>query len=262
MAYKNFKVETDADGIVLVTWDSPGKSMNVFDQSVIEDLDKIVTETTADAKVKGVVVTSGKEAFSGGADLTMLDNIRTVFADLLKTKGKEAATEALFKEAGRLSQIFRRIENNGTKERSGKPWVAAINGLALGGAFELTLACHYRVASDNPKTRLGLPEIQVGLFPGAGGTQRLARMLQPTDALTIMLKGEQLKLDRAKSLKLVDAIVPAADLIKAAKDWIKDGGKAVAPWDNKGFKVPVPVYSKQGMMVFPAANALYRKETY
>ena len=126
----------------------------------------------------------------------------------------------------------------------------------------MTLACHYRVASDNPKTRLGLPEIQVGLFPGAGGTQRLARMLQPTDALMIMLKGEQLKLDRAKSLKLVDAIVPAADLIKTAKDWIKGGGKATAPWDEKGFKVPVPVYSKQGMMVFPAANALYRKETY
>jgi 3-hydroxyacyl-CoA dehydrogenase/enoyl-CoA hydratase/3-hydroxybutyryl-CoA epimerase len=144
MATKNFKVETDADGIALVTWDSPGKSMNVFDQSVIEDLDKVVTETTADANVKGVVITSGKEAFSGGADLTMLDSMRTVFTDLLKTKGKEAANEALFKEAGRLTQIFRRIET------SGKPWVAAINGLAVGGAFELLLSCHYRVASDNP----------------------------------------------------------------------------------------------------------------
>jgi 3-hydroxyacyl-CoA dehydrogenase/enoyl-CoA hydratase/3-hydroxybutyryl-CoA epimerase len=262
MAYKNFKTETDADGIVLVTWDSPGKSMNVFDLSVIEELDKIVTETTADANVKGVVITSGKEAFSGGADLTMLDSMRTVFAGLLKTKGREAATEALFKEAGRLSQVFRRIETNGSKDVPGKPWVAAINGLALGGAFELTLACHYRVASDNPKTRLGLPEIQVGLFPGAGGTQRLARMLPPTDALTIMLKGEQLKLERAKSLKLIDAIVPAADLIKTAKDWIKGGGKAVAPWDQKGFKPPVTVYSPNGMMMFPAANALYRKETY
>jgi 3-hydroxyacyl-CoA dehydrogenase / enoyl-CoA hydratase / 3-hydroxybutyryl-CoA epimerase len=256
MTYKNFKVETDADGIALVTWDSPGKSMNVFDQSVIEELSDIVEKTTADAAVKGVVVTSGKDAFSGGADLTMLDSMRTVFTDLLKTKGKEAANEALFKEAGRLSLIFRRIET------CGKPWAAAINGLALGGAFELVLSCHYRVASDNPKTRLGLPEIQVGLFPGAGGTQRLGRMLQPTDALTIMLKGEQLKLDKAKALKLIDAIVPAADLIKAAKDWIKGGGKAVAPWDEKGFKLPGgPVYGKAGMMVFPAANALYRKET-
>jgi 3-hydroxyacyl-CoA dehydrogenase/enoyl-CoA hydratase/3-hydroxybutyryl-CoA epimerase len=256
MSYKNFKVETDADGIALVTWDSPGKSMNVFDISVIEELSDIVEKTTADTAVKGVVVTSGKEAFSGGADLTMLDSMRTVFADLLKSKGKEAANEALFKEAGRLSQIFRRIET------CGKPWAAAINGLALGGAFELVLSCHYRVAADNPKTRLGLPEIQVGLFPGAGGTQRLGRLLQPTDALTIMLKGEQLKLDKAKALKLIDAIVPAADLIKAAKDWIKGGGKAVAPWDEKGFKLPGgPVYGKAGMMVFPAANALYRKET-
>ena len=146
MTYKNFKVETDADGIALVTWDSLGKTMNVFDLSVIEDLDKIVNDTTADAEVKGVVITSGKEAFSGGADLTMLDSLRTMFVGVLKAKGQEAANEALFKEAGRLTQIFRRIET------SGKPWVAAINGLAVGGAFELSLACHYRVASDNPKT--------------------------------------------------------------------------------------------------------------
>ena len=141
--------------------------------------------------------------------------------------------------------------------------MAAINGLAIGGGFEITLACHYRVAAQNPKTRLGLPEVKVGLFPGAGGTQRVPRIVPPQDAMTMLLKGEALKLDKAKELNLIHAIVPAADMIKAAKDWIKGGGKAVAPWDEKGFKLPGgPIYSKAGMMMFPAGNAIYRRETY
>src|SRR5208283_3780521 len=101
---------------------------------------------------------------------------------------------------------------------------------ALGGGFELALACHQRIAADNPKTRVGLPEIKIGLFPGAGGTQRIARMLPPADALQLLLKGDQLKTDCARAMKLIDAIVPAADLVKTAKDWIRAGGKAVAPW--------------------------------
>ena len=96
-----------------------------------------------------------------------------------------------------------------------------------------------------------------------GGTQRVARMLPPADALQFLLKGEQLKVDRAKAMKLIDAVVPQGDLIKAAKDWIKAGGKAKAPWDTEGFRLPGgPVYSKAGMMTFPAANAIYRRETY
>src|SRR5262249_57871622 len=106
-------------------------------------------------------------------------------------------------------------------------------------------------------------EIKIGLFPGAGGTQRVARMLAPADALQFLLKGDQLKVDRAKAMQLIDAVVPQADLIKAAKDWIKAGGKTKAPWDTEGFRLPAgPVYSKAGMMTFPAANAIYRRETY
>ncbi|MGB7258638.1 MAG: 3-hydroxyacyl-CoA dehydrogenase NAD-binding domain-containing protein, partial [Pseudolabrys sp.] len=157
----------------------------------------------------------------------------------------------------KLSLTYRRLET------SGKPWVAAINGTALGGGFELCLACHHRVAAENARTRVGLPEIKIGLFPGAGGTQRVARMMAPADALQMLLKGDQLKLDRAKAMKLIDEIVPAADLVKTAKDWIKAGGKAKAPWDVDGFKLPGGlVYSKAGMMVFPPANAIYRRETY
>ena len=232
MAYKNFKVETDTDGIALVTWDIPGRSMNVLDETSVEELEQIVKQTSADPNVKGVVITSGTEALSAGADLSMLEGMSRQYAEMLKTKGEVAANQMLFDQSRRFSQVYRSIET------SGKPWVAAINGLALGGGFELTLCCHYRVAADNPKTRLGLPEIKVGLFPGAGGTQRVPRIVQPQDAMQLLLKGEAITLDRAKALKLIDAIVPAADLVKAAKDWIKGGGKAVAPWDEKGFKLP------------------------
>jgi 3-hydroxyacyl-CoA dehydrogenase/enoyl-CoA hydratase/3-hydroxybutyryl-CoA epimerase len=257
MAFKNFKLETDADGIALVTWDIPGRSMNVLDETTITELDEIVKQTTADPAVKGVVVTSGKDAFSAGADLSMLEGMNRRYAALLKEKGEVAANQFVFDESRKSSLAFRAIET------SGKPWVAAINGLALGGAFELTLSCHHRVAAENPKTRLGLPEAKVGLFPGAGGTQRVPRIVQPQDAMTMLLKGETVDLARAKALKLIDAVVPASDLIKAAKDWIKGGGKAVAPWDEKGFKLPGgPVFSKNGMMMFPAGNAIYRRETY
>ena len=257
MAFKNFKFETDADGIALVTWDIPGRSMNVLDPTSVDELEAIVKQTTEDAAIKGVVITSAKEAFCAGADLSMLESMSHTYAKMLKEQGEVAANQMLFDQSRRFSLVFRSIET------SGKPWVAAINGLALGGGFELTLSCHYRVASDNPKTRLGLPEIKVGLFPGAGGTQRVPRIVQPQDAMQLLLKGDAIKLDKAKALNLIHAIVPAADMIKAAKDWIKGGGKAVAPWDEKGFKLPGgPIYSKAGMMMFPAGNAIYRRETY
>ncbi|HEX7924216.1 MAG TPA: FAD-dependent oxidoreductase, partial [Bradyrhizobium sp.] len=257
MAYKNFKFDVDADGIALVTWDIPDRSMNVFDEVSTQEIGEIIKQTTSDAAVKGVVITSAKEAFCAGADLSMLEGMNRSYAQLLKEKGEEAANQMLFEQSRQMSQSFRAIET------SGKPWVAAINGLALGGGFEITLACHYRVAADNPKTRLGLPEIKVGLFPGAGGTQRVPRLVQPADAMQLLLKGEAVNLTRAKALNLIHAVVPAADLIKAAKDWIKGGGKAVAPWDEKGFKLPGgPVFSKMGMQMFPAGNAIYRRETY
>src|SRR5258707_1133791 len=257
MAYKNFKVETDADGIALVTWDIPGRSMNVLDETSINELEEIAKQTTADAAIKGVVITSSKEAFCAGADLSMLEGMSRTYTELLKQKGEVAANQTLFDQSRRFSLVFRGIET------SGKPWAAAINGLALGGGFELTLSCHYRVAAENPKTRLGLPEIKVGLFPGAGGTQRVPRIVSPQDAMQLLLKGEAVNLAKAKALDLIHAIVPAADMIKAAKDLINGGGKPVRPSDENGFKLPGgPVFSKAGMMMFPAGNAIFRRETY
>src|SRR6186713_2256542 len=253
----SFKLDVDSDGIALVTWDMPGRSMNVLDNSVLAELNGIIDKTSADAAVKGVVITSGKDAFCAGADLNVLQSLGALYAKTLKAKGEEAAAVEFLEESRKASLLFRKIET------CGKPWVAALNGTAMGGGFELALACHYRVASDDAKTRLGLPEIKIGLFPGAGGTQRVARMLQPADALQFLLKGDQLKVDRAKAMKLIDAVVPAADLIKTAKDWVKANSKAKAPWDTEGFRLPGgPVYSKAGMMTFPAANAIYRRETY
>jgi 3-hydroxyacyl-CoA dehydrogenase / enoyl-CoA hydratase / 3-hydroxybutyryl-CoA epimerase len=257
MNFVNFTVETDGDGLALVTWNEPERTMNVIDAPVMAELSALVEDLTADEAVKGVVITSGKDTFCAGADLTMLETLSRTFTELVAAQGEEAATARFFEESRKLSLLYRRIET------CGKPWVAAINGTALGGGFELALACHRRIAADNPRTRLGQPEVKVGLLPGAGGTQRVARMLPPSDALQFLLKGEQVQLSRAKAMKLVDAVVPKGDLIRTAKEWIKSGGNAKAPWDADGFKLPGgPVYSKAGMMVFPAANAIYRRETY
>src|SRR5207302_6471920 len=164
MTYVNFKLDTDADGIALITWDAPGRSMNVIDLKVIEELNDIVEKIVTDAAIKGAVVTSGKETFCAGADLTMLELFSREFTDMAKAHGEEQAVKRLYEETRKLSLLYRRLET------CGKPWVAAINGTALGGAFEFCLACHRRIAADHSNTRVGLPEIKVGLFPGAGGT--------------------------------------------------------------------------------------------
>src|SRR3954471_2870354 len=252
----NFTCEVDADGIALITWDMPDRSMNVITVSVMEELKALIEKVCADAAIKAAVVTSGKDTFGAGADLTLLERLIGMFHRMAKDQGELAAATLLFEESRKLSQLYRYLET------CGKPFVAAINGTALGGCFELALACHHRIASDNPKTRLGLPEIKVGLFPGAGGPTRIARMMGTADALQFLLKGDQIRLDRAKTMKLVDNVVPVADLIGAAKTWIKTSPKSKQPWDVDGFKLPGgPIWSKMGMMTWPAANALYRKET-
>jgi 3-hydroxyacyl-CoA dehydrogenase / enoyl-CoA hydratase / 3-hydroxybutyryl-CoA epimerase len=253
----NFDLAIDGDGIALLTWNMPDRSMNVITLQGIEELTALVERLVADAAVKGVVVTSAKEAFCGGADLTLLESLGRASAAFAKELGEEQAALRFFEESRKLSLLYRRIET------CGKPWVAALNGTAMGGGFEFALACHHRVAAQNPKTRLGLPEIKVGLFPGAGGAIRISRMLAPAAALQFLLKGEQLRVERALAMKLIDAVVPPEQLVTAAKDWIKAGGKAKNPWDVEGFRLPGGlVYSKSGMETFAAANAIYRRETY
>lgn len=253
--YKNFKIETDADGIALVTWDMPDKSMNVLTVEVMEELDAIIDQTVADNAVKGVVITSGKSSFSGGADLSMIKSMFTLQQEE-KAKDPAHAVEKLFALTGQMSGLYRKLET------CGKPWVSAINGTCMGGAFELSLACHGRVASNAKSVKIALPEVKVGIFPGAGGTQRVPRLANAQDALQMMTTGSSLTAARAKAMNLVHQVVAPEELIPAAKQMIKDGLKPVAPWDEKGFKVPGGgIWTPAAAQLWPAAPAILRRES-
>jgi 3-hydroxyacyl-CoA dehydrogenase/enoyl-CoA hydratase/3-hydroxybutyryl-CoA epimerase len=256
MNLTQFRFEVDGEGIALATWDMSDRSMNVITVAVMDEVGAIIDKVVEDAAIKGCVITSGKETFSGGADLSMLQDLGRGFAELAKTKGEAEAMQVFFDESRRLSLLYRRLET------CGKPFAAAIHGVCVGGAFELALACHYRVLSDAEATRVGLPEIKVGLFPGAGGSQRLPRLMPTPDALQMMARGEQIRPALAKKAGIAGAVVPREQIVETAKAWIRDGGKAVAPWDEQGFRAPSGrVYSPAGMQIWPPANAIYRRET-
>jgi 3-hydroxyacyl-CoA dehydrogenase/enoyl-CoA hydratase/3-hydroxybutyryl-CoA epimerase len=255
MSYTNFTIETDADGIALVTWDMPGKSMNVFTEEVMSELNAIIDETVDDKAVKGVVITSGKSSFSGGADLTMIKSMFSFYHDE-KAKDPGHAAQKLFDLVGRLTGLFRKLET------CGKPWVSAINGTCMGGAFEMSLACHGRVVSNAKSVKIALPEVKVGIFPGAGGTQRIARLTDAQSALQMMTTGQSLTGARAKAMNLVHQVVEPDQLIPAARQMIKDGLKAVAPWDERGFKAPNGgIWTPAAAQLWPAAPAILRRET-
>ena len=256
MTYTNFTVETDADGIALVTWDMPDKSMNVFTEEVMDEIDAIIDQVIADDAIKGAVFTSGKkDSFSGGADITMLKKMFDII-QTEKAKDPEKAMQMLFDGAGRMSWLWRKLET------CGKPWVSAINGTCMGGAFELSLACHGRVAADSDAVKMALPEVKIGIFPGAGGTQRVPRLTNQQDALQMMTQGSTLKPSRAKAMGLIHDVVPPKKLIAAAKAMIAAGLKPVQPWDEKGFKLPGgKIYTPAGANLWPAASAILRRET-
>ncbi len=257
MTYKNFRFETDADGIALITWDMPGRSMNVLNDEVVNELGQIVEKIASDAAIKGAVITSGKDGFAAGADLTMLETAGKDYARRAEAEGRDAAMRGVVDGIRRYPLILRRLET------CGKPVAAAINGVCLGGGFELALACHYRIVADSDKARVGLPEIKVGLFPGAGGTQRVPRLMPTPDALQMLLKGDQIRPAAAKKMGLVHEVAPAGEIVALAKAWVKANPNAKAPWDDPKFKLPSgKVYSPQGMMIWPPANAIYRRETY
>ena len=257
MNLANFRFETDPDGIAVLTWDMPGRSMNVITPQVIDEIEQVIDHVATEAAIKGCVIASGKETFSGGADLSMLQNAADDYARARREKGEEEATKLFFESARRLSRVYRKFET------CGKPFAAAINGVCLGGAFELALACHYRVIAEDDKARVGLPEIKVGLFPGAGGTQRVARLMHTGDALQMLFKGEQIRPKAAKTMSLVHEVTPSGEIVGKAKAWIAAGGKGLAPWDEMAFKLPSgKVFAPQGMMIWPAANAIYRRETH
>lgn len=256
MMFKNFEIEYDKN-ILIAYWNMPDRSMNVIDNSVMDDLDKLLYQVVEDETVKGCVIASRKKDFSGGADLSLLQESKTQYETAVVEQGKEAADIWFFNNSSRLSKIYRRLET------CGKPFAAAIQGICLGGAFELALACHYRVMVADDRSKVGLPEVKVGLFPGAGGTTRVSRLMETDKALQFLLKGNPVNSVKALELNLIHATYTGVDPVEMAKQWIENFGDAVAPWDKKDFKNPSgKVFSPKGMMVWPAANALYRKETY
>ncbi len=245
---ENFKIDVDADGIALVTFDVPGRSMNTLTSGVMAEIPQWVERVKSDDAIKGAVLTSGKASgFCAGADLG------DMAGGMLAGGSLQEAYDAGWKLNGALRAL----------ETCGKPVAAAINGLALGGGLELTLACHYRVVADDSKIQLGLPEIKVGLFPGGGGTQRLTRLIGVQAAMTAMSAGSSWRPNDAKGAGVVHEVVARGSEVEAAKAWIKGGGKAVQPWDDKGFKQPGGgPYHPAGIQNFLVGNAMLRKQSY
>jgi len=215
--------EVDADGVARVAINVPGRPMNVLAPELLADLARVAEEIRTRSDVKGAVVTSGKPgAFVAGADLKD-------FVNAYDRKMSPQAARDLTLEA---SMIYRRLET------CGKPLAAAINGLALGGGYELCLACHYRVLADDPAAVVGLPEVTIGLLPGAGGTQRLPRLIGIERALPLLLSGRKVKPAEALTLGMVDNVVPHDLVYETARAWVLQHPAACQPWDVKGFRVP------------------------
>lgn len=259
VSYTAFSVEIDSDGWALFSWDMQDRSMNVITVTVMDELDGIIDQVSQDDAIKGAVIVSAKpQSFTGGADITMIHALKQGMKEDAELSGEQAAAK-LLENSSRLSRIYRRLET------CGKPFVVAINGTCLGGGTELALAAHGRIMLDDGKARMGLPEVRIGIFPGAGGTQRVMRMTDPQSGLQMLLQGRKLDAGKARAMGLVDVLVAdEAELVPAAKKMLADGLSAEKPWDRKGYKPSgaAQIYSPAGFQLWPAANALYRKETH
>ncbi len=217
--------DKDDDGVVILTLDDPNQSANTMNaayrDSIVATVDRLHTERE---QITGVVITSAKKTFFAGGDLH----------DLKRADTDHAGEIAEFVHENKA--VLRRLET------LGKPVVAAINGAALGGGLEIALACHHRVALDDPKVKLGFPEVKLGLLPGAGGVTRSVRMFGIAGALMpLLLQGKEYRPAEALQFGLVDELVATQEeLIPAAKRWIASqaGEEIVQPWDVKGYKIP------------------------
>ncbi|MGD9665265.1 MAG: enoyl-CoA hydratase-related protein [Novosphingobium sp.] len=225
----NFTIKIDGDGIALVTFDVPERSMNTITASVQRDLDELVIRISSDSAIRGAVLRSGKaNGFCAGADLKeILDDIERWRAARTQEELRDGVADA----AG-LSRRIRALET------CGKPVVAVVEGLALGGGLELVLGCHYRIAVDKTDLHIAFPEAGIGLLPGAGGTQRLPRLTGIAASIPYLLDCKPIALADAVAAGVFHAALPTEQLLDAARRWILEGGSGVAPWDEKGFKVP------------------------
>ncbi|VWB58500.1 3-hydroxyacyl-CoA dehydrogenase NAD-binding domain-containing protein [Burkholderia lata] len=217
--YTTLSFDVDANGIGLATLDQPGRTMNVLAPALMEDFTRVIAHMTQDAGIKGLVITSGKPSFIAGADIDQLSQI--------------TSAEQAFQLSEQLKALLRRMET------CGKPVVAALNGTALGGGLELALACHARFAIDDPKAKIGLPEVKLGLLPGGGGTQRLPRMIGIQKSFELITQGVELSPAKALGLGLLNELaVTREELLHKAHAWCLAHPAPVQPWDTKGFRMP------------------------
>ncbi len=255
----DFRVE---DGVAVIAIDVPGQSMNVINATFIEEFETAVRRVLEDDEICGAVVTSAKKDFMAGADLRMLSAMTAM--------AKTASAGEVFTQAFRLNRLFRLMETGGKpvrqlqKERT-KPFVAAVHGQALGGGFELPLACHFRVATSDARTQFGLPEVMVGLLPGAGGTQRLPRVIGIQAALQYLTTGKKMSAAEAKGFGIVHELVESREeLIAKAKELVKANPKTLQPWDQRGFRFPggAGAMNPKAVQTFMAANAMAQAKTW
>lgn len=206
----DFTYAVDADGVATITWDAEGRSMNVLTREAFKVFEDHLDAALGDAAVKGIILASGKPAFAGGMDLNVLASIREEAGD--------NPAQGLFDFTMNGHRIMRKMERAGLDPKTnkgGKPVACAINGTCAGIGTEIALSCHRRFMTDDPKAKIGLPEILVGLFPGGGGTTRYSRMVGAMAAAPVLLEGKMLAPAKAKSAQLVDEVVPAGDLLAA-----------------------------------------------
>jgi len=243
--------EKDADGVVVLTMDDPNQGANTMNDLFQTSLKATVERLEAEKDdITGVVLTSAKKTFFAGGDLKDMTSGR---GDKDKV---EIATE-ITNRTNELKSYLRRLET------FGKPVVSAINGAALGGGLELTLATQYRIAADVRGASIGLPEVTLGLLPGGGGVARTVRLLGIQNALmNVLLQGPRMKPAQAKETGLIHEVVGSVEeLLPAAKAWLKANPEAVQPWDEKGYKIPGGSPSSPSVAQFlPAMPAILRRQ--
>lgn len=253
----DFTMQTDADGVAVITWNVVEKSMNVLNLEALELLNALVDQALADEAVKGIVITSGKDSFAGGMDLNVIAKMKEMAGD--------NPAQGLFDGIMQMHTVLRKIERAGMDPKTnkgGKPIATALPGTALGIGLEIPLSTHRIFAADNPKAKIGLPEILVGIFPGAGGTTRLARKLGAMGASPFLLEGKLSNPKKAKSAGIIDEVVE--DPLAAAKEWVLNAKDAdiLKPWDAKGYKMPGGTpYHPAGFMTFVGASAMVNGKT-
>ena len=209
------------DGIIILTLDSPNQSANTMNADFRVALENIVSKLKSETSITGIIFRSAKKTFFAGGDLDELIQARL-----------EDATP-FFEMIQKMKAEFRYIETLGV------PVVAALNGTALGGGWEIALGCHARIALNDPKTKFGLPEVTLGLLPGGGGIVRMVRLLGLQNAFPFLMEGKQFGVDKAKSLGLIqDTAETAEELMDKAIAWVKANPKSQQPFDVKGYKIP------------------------